>query len=138
METIGEDAFLGCDKLKEIDIPKSVSMVFSNAIGYSRITYGGRYIPSENPPVIGCYYRTTGYYYAVNHKLPKKILDEKNLANKDVAFLQYTASLGKWPIQLSEIGITFAEEPLREGIDFTVSRQPTYRAQSLKQAWLIE
>ncbi len=120
VKTIGDAAFLGCDNLKQIDIPKSVSMVGYNAIGYSSIGYGGVYVPSENPPVIGCYYQTTGYYYALNHNLPKKILDEKDLGNENVAFLNYSAALGRWPIRLDEIGVSFAEEPLTEGEKKTV------------------
>lgn len=123
VEKIGKDAFLACDNLKEIDIPKSVSQIGYNAIGYSRITRGGVYIPSAEPPVVGCYYRTPGYYYAEQHQLPKKLLDEKDLGNKNVAFLHYSAAIGGWPIKVDEIGVSFGEETLTEGVDYTVTRQ---------------
>lgn len=126
VETVGEEAFFACDKLQTITIPKSVRSIGANAIGYSyaKQEFGGdwKHYPAKNLPTIFCYYRTEGYWYAKNHNIPYKLLDEKDIGNKEICHLSWTTTHDA-PLR-PEVKVIFAEDTLTKDKDYTV----TYKA----------
>lgn len=74
LKNIGFGAFLSCDKLKSLTIPKSVSAMEEFAYGYSG--EGGDKNPNAK---IKCYTNTVGHKYAKDNGISYELLDGKKI-----------------------------------------------------------
>lgn len=129
VERIETEAFFNCDKLQEITIPKSVDYIGEHAIGYSCIEWNSdvlKYIKAEKLPTIKCYYNKAGYHYAKENEMPYELLDEKNIGNREICFVDLWTENNA----LTKVQVRFAETELTEGTDYTVSATPLPNGQT--------
>ena len=81
LKVIDSCAFIGCEKLMALTIPKSVSTIDYLAYGYKE-THGTPQYPNVK---IRCYANTAGYQYAIDYKFSYELLDSSNSSGSDNA-----------------------------------------------------